>query len=209
LGYRGVRGSILVQLKRSQPLTTKELASRLGVSLNAVRHHLKDLEEQELVNYQRERRGVGAPRFAYRLTEAGEGQFPRRYEALLVGLLNDLVRVQGRAQAVAFLESQFTSLAERVQQELADTAPDQRLDAVAKLLADQGYMAEAGPGTLIEHNCAVQAVAQQFPEICAAEARFLSAVLNAEVTRERHILNGCTACEYRVRLAPAPVEENT
>jgi DeoR family suf operon transcriptional repressor len=114
------------------------------VSLNAVRHHLKDLEEQELVNYQRERRGVGAPRFAYRLTEAGEGQFPRRYEALLVGLLNDLVRVQGRAQAVAFLESQFTSLAERVQQELADTAPDQRLDAVAKLLADQGYMAEAG-----------------------------------------------------------------
>jgi predicted ArsR family transcriptional regulator len=42
-------------------------------------------------------------------------------------------------------------------------------------------------------------VAERFPEICAAEARLLSQVLGAEVQRERHILNGCSACEYRIR----------
>ncbi|HEY6074360.1 MAG TPA: hypothetical protein VIV15_13465, partial [Anaerolineales bacterium] len=49
---------------------------------------------------------------------------------------------------------------------------------------------------------AVQAVAERFPEICAAEARFLSAVLDAEVQRQEHILSGCNACEYRVHFGP-------
>jgi predicted ArsR family transcriptional regulator len=65
--------------------------------------------------------------------------------------------------------------------------------------------ASSDGGTLIEHNCAVQAVAERFPEICAAEARFLSAVLGAEVERQEHILSGCSACEYRVHFsAPVP-----
>ena len=209
-GQGGVRGSILLQLKKSQSLTTKELASRLGVSLNAVRHHLRDLEQHGLVEYQIERRGVGAPVFAYHLAEAGLALFPRRYETLLLGLLQQLVRTQGREQAVALLDAHFKNLAERVQPDLADSSPDQRLKKIASLLSIDGYMAEAAPETLTEHNCAIREVAEQFPEICDAEARFLSTVLNADVRRKRHILNGCTACEYRVRPAgsEAAVEGN-
>ena len=209
-GQTGVRGAILLELKKAEILTTKELASKLGVSLNAVRHHLRDLEEHRLVEYQPQRRGVGAPAFAYRLAEAGEALFPRRYETLLLGLLQQLVRAQGREQAVALLDAHFRNLAERVQPSLVDSSPEERLDKIASLLSIEGYMAESTPGTLTEHNCAVQAVAEQFPEICDAEARFLSTVLNADVRRQRHILNGCTACEYRVRPASpgAPVEDN-
>jgi DeoR family transcriptional regulator, suf operon transcriptional repressor len=210
LGYRGIRAAVLLELKKAESLSTKELASRLGVSINAVRHHLKDLEEQQLVVYRRERRGVGAPTLAYRLTQAGEALFPRSYETLLLSLLNAVVRAEGRGRAVAMLEEQFASAAERVEQELVGAGSEQRLSAVAKLLSDQGYMAEASTGGLIEHNCAVQEVARQFPEICEAEARFLSAVLQADVRRERHILSGCTACEYRVRVSdtPVPLEKN-
>jgi DeoR family suf operon transcriptional repressor len=82
------------------------------------------------------------------------------------------------------------------------------------LLSADGYMAEAntaaGTSTLTEHNCAIQAVAERFPEICAAEARFLATVLGGQVSRERHILNGCTACEYKVRFdnpVAGPLEE--
>jgi DeoR family suf operon transcriptional repressor len=77
--------------------------------------------------------------------------------------------------------------------------------AIAQLLSDEGYMAEgsasSGTGTLIEHNCAIQAVAERFPEICAAEAKFLAAALGAEVNRREHILSGCSACEYQVRFS--------
>jgi len=65
----------------------------------------------------------------------------------------------------------------------------------------------AGSGTLTEHNCAIPAVAERFPEICAAEARFLADVLGAEVERREHMLAGCSACEYHVRFKSA--QENS
>jgi len=98
-------------------------------------------------------------------------------------------------------------LALRLQDELAGAPPAARLAAVAQLLSDEGYMAEAetsgSGGVLVEHNCAIQAVAERFPEICAAEARFLASVLGAAVDRQGHILSGCSACEYRVRFESA------
>lgn len=207
LRLRGARGLILIELKRAHLLTAKDLATKLGVSLNAVRHHLKELEAEGLVEYERQNRGVGAPAFAYRLSAVGEALFPRRYEATLTELLDYVVAREGRATAVAVLEARYDALARRLQQELAGATPAERMAAVTQLLSEEGYMAEgatfADNGTLIEHNCAIQAVAQRFPEICAAEARFLAAALGAEIDRQGHILSGCSACEYRVRFRPA------
>jgi DeoR family suf operon transcriptional repressor len=206
-GHKGPRGAVLMQLKRARRLTAKELATRLGISLNAVRHHLKELEAEGVVEYEREHRGVGAPVFAYRLSQAGEALFPRRYEETLTALLDHLVEREGREAAVAMLEAYFGGLARRLVVEVEGTSPAERLALVARALSDEGYMAEgtatAADGTLVEHNCAIPAVAERFPEICAAEARFLSEVLGAQVDRTEHILSGCGACEYHVRFKPA------
>src|SRR3954465_6030989 len=83
VGHKGLRGAVLVELKKAHRLTAKDLAARLQTSLNAVRHHLKELEAQALIEYERQHKGVGAPAFAYKLTPAGEALFPRRYEATL------------------------------------------------------------------------------------------------------------------------------
>lgn len=207
IGHKGPRGEMLVQLKRLQPLTAKELAHFLNVSLNAVRHHLKELEAEGLVRYERENRGVGAPVFLYRLSSAGEALFPRRYEEALQGLLDHLVEREGRAAAVSLLQSYFGAMAQRLAGSLKDSPAEERLRVVVKALSDEGYMAEGtvgdAVGTLTEHNCAISAVAERFPEICAAEARFLAEVLKAEVARREHILSGCTTCEYHVRFRAA------
>ena len=207
LGLKGPRAVVMIELKRSRRLTAKELAVRLGMSLNAVRHHLKELQAEALVEYERQHQGVGAPAFAYRLSAAGEALFPRRYEATLTELLDHVVEREGRASAVAVLEARYHALTRRLRTELAGATPAQRMAAVAQLLSDEGYMAEgtasSGTGTLIEHNCAIQAVAERFPEICAAEAKFLAAALGAQVDRHEHILSGCSACEYRVRFGVA------
>jgi DeoR family transcriptional regulator, suf operon transcriptional repressor len=203
-GFLGLRGDILVELKKAERLTTRQLADRLSCSPNTVRHHLKGLEEQGLVVYQREHRGVGAPTFAYQLTPLGEQLFPRQYQATLGDLLDHIVAREGRAAAAAMLAARYSRLAQQLQRELTDASPLERLQAVAAVLSNDGYMAEgaksdASTATLTEHNCAILAVAQRFPEICDAEAKFLQEVLGGEIRRERHILNGCSACEYRVR----------
>jgi DeoR family transcriptional regulator, suf operon transcriptional repressor len=206
LVHSGLKRRLLWLLKRSGGLTVKQLAVKTGMSLNAVRHHVREMERERLLSYQRQHQGVGAPTFIYRLTPAGHALFPHQYEAALGEVLDQIVEEQGREAAVRLLRSRYEKRSRDLTTELGAEAPAVRLDAVAERLSAEGYMAEASSdavtGTLVQHNCPIQSVAERFPEVCAAEARFLQAVLGAEVHREQHILAGCNACEYRVRFNP-------
>jgi predicted ArsR family transcriptional regulator len=76
---------------------------------------------------------------------------------------------------------------------------NERAHRLAQLLTTLGYMAEASEGDssmLREHNCAIRAVIERFPEICVAEKSFLEEVLGANVTRQTHIAAGANCCEY-------------
>src|SRR5881409_3989918 len=140
--YKGLRGEVLLELKRAQPRTAKQLADTLGVSPNAVRHHLKELEAESLIAYGREQRGVGAPTFAYRLSAAGEALFPRRYEETLTELLQRVTEKAGRSAAVELLEDHYATLTRRLQSELDGVAGSDRVAAIARLMSEAGYMAE-------------------------------------------------------------------
>ena len=74
-GFRGVRAELLVALKKAQPITAPELGQQFGLTANALRRHLKVLEEEGLVSFAREVRGVGAPVYTFSLTAAGEATF--------------------------------------------------------------------------------------------------------------------------------------
>jgi len=209
--HKGLRAEILHELKRAQPLAVRELADKLGVTVNAVRHHLKELEAERLVAYGREQRGVGAPTFAYRLTAEGEALFPSRYRETLTEVLDHLTQTVGRESAVRAFETRYEDLTRRLQGELAGVSDERRLEAVARLMSEAGYMAEwsetDGVFRFAEHNCALRAVAEKYPEICAAEEKFLEAALGAVVARRTHIVSGCNACEYAVTFnAPQPQE---
>ena len=210
------RRSILVALKQSGSLTAKELAGLLDLSLNAIRHHLKELETESVVGHDRQARGVGAPVYSYRLTDQGEALFPARYEAALNEVLDHMVSELGRERTVESLNNHYAQLSRRLVDELAGASTERRVDRVVRVLQDEGYMAwwEGGrdSGTLTAHNCAMRGVAHKFPEICEAEQHFLTEVLAATVTRGDHMLEGCSACEYHIDFRTAangqgPVEE--
>jgi predicted ArsR family transcriptional regulator len=103
-------------------------------------------------------------------------------------------------------EARYEELAARLRHELAAAAPASRLDVVARVLTEAGYMAEwreaDGVFHLAEHNCAMRAVVGRFPEICAVEERFLRDILKAEVERQAHIVRGCNSCEYAISFTP-------
>ena len=210
--YRGPRGEVLVALKRAVSLTARELGDQLGLSSNAIRHHLRELESEGLIAYRREQRGVGAPTYVWHLSPAGEALFPQRYKELLTEVLERVAQEAGRQAVVGAFQNRFADLSRRLQAELADAPPARRMDVVMRALVEGGYMAEWREGEgglrLMEHNCAIRALAQSFPEICEAEAKFLAEVLAAAVERESHMLDGCAACEYSVRF-PAQGEALT
>jgi DeoR family suf operon transcriptional repressor len=201
-GHRGLRAQILHSIKRSQPVTAKELSETFGVSANAVRRHLKELELGGSVLYRREQRGMGAPVFVYRLTERGESLFPNRYEDALTGLLRHIEERAGRGEISRMFYEQFRERAERLKTELTDQPVEARLQRLVRMLSEEGYMAEwnsqGGTIRLAEHNCAIRSVAERYPEVCAAERRFLTEVLAAQVERRTHITEGSNACEYSI-----------
>ncbi len=201
-GHKGLRGDILLELKRSQPLTAKELAETFGVSANAVRRHLKELEAEALVLYGREQRGTGAPTYTYRLSSGGEALFPTQYGEALTDVLALVAQTGGREAVKELFTQRFQAHADRLRAELADATLEEKVAAVVALLSRQGFMAawsvSADHVMLAEHNCAVRAVAEQFPEICAAEAEFLKDVLQTELQRNSYIPDGCNACQYSI-----------
>jgi len=207
LGHRGPRGAILLHLKRHGQATPRDLALGLGISLNAVRHHLKELQTEGVVGYDRARRGVGAPAHAYRLSAAGHALFPDRYAQTVADLLEHVVATQGRAAAVALLATQFRTLAGRLVAEVAGLSYAERGAAIARVLHGEGFMAtwEAAEhgGLLTEFNCPHRVIAEQFPELCQAEEALLAEVLGARVTRNSRISGGCGTCSYRVAFGGA------
>ena len=114
-----------------------------------MRHHLKELEVEGLVRYDRSRRGVGAPAVSYRLSPGGEALFPRRYQETLTALLDQIVEREGREAAVALLDSHLAQLAARLKADLAGLAAEERLAAVARLRTEQGYMADVSESAVL------------------------------------------------------------
>ncbi|MGQ0645933.1 MAG: helix-turn-helix transcriptional regulator [Gemmatimonadaceae bacterium] len=214
-GFKGARSDILVALKKNQPLTAKALAERFGVTTNALRRHLKELELEGVVGYRREVRGVGGPVHEYRLTEEGERLFPRSYDQVLAQAL-EIVREQfGSDAVVEIFRQRWKEIADRVRPELAHLTVTERAQRLAQMLTSLGYMAEASGedgATIREHNCTIRAVVEQFPEVCAAEQRFIQEVLGVDVTRQTHIAKGANCCEYCVaepaRLSHRPATDN-
>jgi DeoR family suf operon transcriptional repressor len=203
LAYRGPRGQILLDLKRNGSNTARGLAQTLGLSLNAVRHHLRELESEELVYHLREQRGLGAPTFAFHLSPGGDGLFPQRYKEIVTEVLDRVAERAGREAVTGAMEARFDALARRIELGTADADRSGRLEIVRRALQEDGFMADwsqdAEGYRLTEHHCAFRALAERFPEICESEARFLARVLSATIERTAHTLSGCRACEYRVR----------
>lgn len=211
-GFRGVRAELLVALKKAQPRSAHELGEQFGLTANALRRHLKALEDDGLVCWRRNVRGVGAPVYAYSLTAAGEALFPRSYAPVLATALESLRASGGDAAVTAVLDRDWELLAIEAEPVLASLLPAERLPLVAELLTAKGYMAEAivdqcddapadsscACGTLRVFNCAMRDIVDRFPEACAAEARFVERMLGVPVVRRAHRREGCGRCEYAV-----------
>lgn len=206
-GFRGVRAELLVALKRSQPMTAHELGVQFGLTANALRRHLKVLEEDGFVDFARKVRGVGAPVYTYSLTEAGEALFPRRYMAVLATALDALQLASSPNAVTAVLEAEWQGLADEAGP-VVDALPlGERVAMVAELLTARGYMAEAveftprgeaAITTLRIHNCALGEIAERFPDACVAESRVLERLLGVPLVRGAHRADGCGRCEYGV-----------
>lgn len=187
-------------------MDSQELASRLGVSAMAVRQHLYALQEENLVTYQEEPRAMGRPAKLWQLTSAADRLFPNGYAELTLSLINSVTEAFGEAGLERLLDVRTHHQIEAYQAQISEQdSVQQRLENLAMLRTDEGYMAEVqqkaeGEFLLVENHCPICAAASACTGLCAKELEVFQHVLGNDVSVERteHIVAGARRCAYQI-----------
>jgi len=146
---------------------------------------------------QTERRGVGRPTFVYSLTEKAEKLFPQAYAPMALAFLRLLRRTQGESAVDRFFSLRARDLASAYRRRLQGLSAPQKLQELARIREEEGYMASSGAESLTEHHCPISAIAAEFPQACRVEHRLFEQVLGRRLRRVEHIASGDRACVYR------------
>lgn len=161
------RNAILSHLKRQGPSSIQDLMSAVSISENAVRYHLRLLEQQGYIHSELYQEGVGRPAKRYSLTHAAEGHFPKRYHELLDAVLTEADN-QGVLESI--LQSVAESLSATLRSELVRLPPRDRLLRLMELL-DYGEMLgsfkETADGWEFKaYNCVYRDTGCRFEAVC-------------------------------------------
>jgi predicted ArsR family transcriptional regulator len=210
------RSAVLKALKRLGPMTTRELATELDITYEAVRQQLAELARARWIAASRAppAAAAGAPGAAfprpgpasqqYRLSAVAEHLFPKRYDALSAELVQHLRESFGGAGVVEVLSRMTEARVRHWAPRLKGLSLKDKLKALTALYQDQdAYMKvdwRADGPALIERNCPFLNVAQKHPAICSVSINTLERLLGCRVVREERFQAGHGRCVFRLRM---------
>src|SRR5262245_44657397 len=212
-GAGKTRSAILRLLKTEGPLTSAQLAERLGLTAMGARLHLLALRDEKFVAVEERPVPVGRPAQYWRLTPAADRFFPAAYADLSVGLLEALGDAFGPDGLQRVLASRCARQEASYAQRIPPDAPlGDKLRRLARIRTEEGYMAEVRRDgktdfLFIENHCPICAAATACQGFCDSELDLFRTVLgpNVGVERTEHIVAGARRCAYRI----SPQSRNT
>jgi predicted ArsR family transcriptional regulator len=208
------RRRVLELVATEGPVTAAELAADLGLTSAAVRRHLALLEDDGKIAVHdagpaagHSRRGRPARRYV--VSAGGQSELAGGYSELATQVMRYLREAAGPGAVAAFATQGYETVVRRYAPSLTATDPQERAAQLAELLSADGYAASSRPvvGPLVptvqlcQGHCPVQHVAEEFSELCEAEARAFSELLGTHVQRLATIASGAHACVTNVPLA--------
>jgi predicted ArsR family transcriptional regulator len=203
------RKSILEALKRDGKAAIADLAARLGMSGEAVRQQLLQLQREgwvEAIRDEAHEKRSGRPAAHYRLTSAGDHLFPKHYDQMGVALLDAVASHLGPDALSRVLAGITDAHAKQWEPRLAGRTLPEKLQVLTAMYDPQGtnggayaHVENGANGLrLVEQNCPFLNVATERPVICSISVALLSQLLGVEVVREERFQDGDGRCVFRV-----------
>lgn len=202
-----VQRDVLTCIKRQSEATNADIADELGVSYEAVRQQLRQLEAARLVITRRKRaegQRAGRPSQVYTLSPAGDALFPKAYDDLALALIDTLAAALGPEALRQVLASIADENVRLWAPRLQDKTLLERLEALKGLyLEEDAYMdfsrdEASGELLLVERNCPFLNVATRQPALCSVTVSTLSRLLGHKVTRDKRFQEGDGQCVFRL-----------
>ena len=200
---RSTRMEVLELLRRRGHASAESIASDLGVTPNAVRQHLTNLERDGFVTSQPERQARGRPSLQFSLTERADSVFPKRYGQLASMVLQEIQEMSGPNA----LDEIFARVAARhagvIEKELVGLDFDQTLKRVVAWIGRAGTLAEqteTEEGVKVTiHNCPFRNTALKFPQVCTITPHLISQLTGAAVSQSNSIHRHDPYCSFVVQ----------
>ena len=223
--HPSTKEDILTHLLKQRHATAQELADCLDISPQATRRHLKDLQDEGLVEHEAIQAGMGRPGFVYKLSRAGHDRFPDRYDEFAVTLLGTLAETVDRTQFNDILRKQWERKALEYRDRVGTGSLQERVTNLVALRKAEGYMAEWHLVTstavnstaadmpcadqpfpdqsryiITEYHCAISQIAESFPSVCGHELEMFAIALEGCVVERTHwMVDGEHQCGYLVQ----------
>ncbi len=205
------RRAVLYAVRRRGDATAEQVAEQLGITTSGARQHLSALADSGLVEISQQT--LDAPRrgrrpLLYTATARADALFPKAYGELTNELLSYVVDSDPEMLEAIFVrrrERRIDAARERLR---SQSTLASKVAELTRILDEDGYMATSesigSDGHLIiEHNCAIWAVAQRYGQACSSEIDFIRAVLpEARVERVQHMIAGEKHCAYEIHPRP-------
>lgn len=199
------RETTLTLLLRRGETSASELASLLGISVQAMRRHLRSLEEEGLVESTPMAAGPGRPSNRWRLTDQGHHHFPDGSEDFALGLLQSMTTALPPEAMRSLLAQQALDKAEAYRRQIGSAPLQQRVAVLAELRRQEGYVTDLQPDPdgkswcLSEFHCSVQRIAAEYPVVCDQELELMRQTFpDCQVDRVHWRLKEGHSCGFRI-----------
>lgn len=198
---------ILHRLKTRGPQSVKILSKQLGMTTMGVRQHLADLETRGLVaQTQEERQTRGRPVHLWKLSKQGHDRFPDSHAQTTIELIDVIRSSLGEESLNQLIDERSDKIEAAYREQLNVDAPtlQQRIERLAQLRSDEGYMAEVrllpDGWMLIENHCPICSAATSCQQFCKSELEVFQRLFKKEavITRTDHLLAGARRCAYKI-----------
>ena len=201
------RRTILDILRRRGQATVDDIVTELqkrrgSITAVTVRHHLKLLQEGDLISSPelRRRTSPGRPQYVYALTEKARDAFPSNYHQLAAGLLEQLQKALPPEGVNVILEGVADQMAQDANIPIGDLA--ERLDVVVDYLSERGYEAywqENDEGYVLHtSNCPYHHISEGSASLCDLDLRLVASLLGVVPRRLSHVALGDETCSYLI-----------
>ncbi len=201
------RRNVLYAVRRRGEATAEQVAETLGMTVSGARQHLSALVEAGLAECDESTEPTGRRgrrSLLYGVTPEGDLLFPKAYGELTNELLGFLDDESPETVDRLFARRRDARTANALARLALRDTLEAKVDELTSILDEDGYLASwtaepDGSFLVVEHNCAIWAVASRYGQACTSELDFIQSVMEpARVQRTSHMIQGDRRCAYRI-----------
>ena len=207
------REATLSLLLRQGSSSASNLAACMGISVQAMRRHLRSLENDGLVESHLISDGPGRPSNFWQLTSQGHNCFNNAdgSQKFALDLLASIEANLSKENVTRILNLQAIEKAIKYRKKIGNGSLNSRLEKLIELRQQEGYLSELSLSNdgfgwyLNAFHCSIKSIAEEYPVVCDQELLLLRNIFpDCDVQRVQWRLENGHSCGFKVN----PMKKN-